>query len=45
MTGLTLLIEVLQVTADVDRNVLHLHVLQAGELVHILQKFIVLTSG
>lgn len=44
-TFLTLLIEILQVAADVDGYVLHLHVLQTGEFVHVLEKFVVLTGG
>lgn len=42
---LTLLIEILQITADVDGYVLHLHVLQTSEFVHVLEEFVVLTGG
>lgn len=42
---LTFLIEILQIAADVDGYVLHLHVLQTGEFVHVLQEFVVLTGG
>lgn len=42
-TSRTFVVEVLQVAADVDADVLHLHVLQAGELVHVLQQAVVLT--
>lgn len=31
------MVEVLQVPADVDADVFHLHVLQTGQLVHVLQ--------
>lgn len=42
---LTLVVEILQVTADVDADVLHLHVLQTGKLVHVLQQPVILTSS
>lgn len=42
---LTFLIEILQIAADVDGYVLHLHVLQTGEFVHVLEEFVVLTGG
>ncbi len=35
--SLTFVVEVLQVTADVDADVLHFHVLQTRKLVHVLQ--------
>lgn len=34
---LTLVVEILQVTANVDADVLHLHVLKTSKLVHVLQ--------
>lgn len=38
---LTLIVEILQVSADVDADVLHLHVLEAGKLVHVLQQTVI----
>lgn len=43
--SLTLVVEVLQVTADVDADVLHFHVLQTGKLVHVLQQPVILASS
>lgn len=40
---LTLVIEILQVSADVDTDVFHFHVLETGKLVHVLQQTIILT--
>ena len=33
------------VSADVDADVFHLHVLKAGQLVHVLQQTVVLTGA
>lgn len=41
---LTLVIEILQVSADVDTYVFHFHVLETGKLVHVLQQTIILTD-
>lgn len=42
---LTLIVEILQVSADVDANVLHLHVLEAGKFVHVLQQPVIFTCA
>lgn len=41
---LTFVIEILQVSADVDTYVFHFHVLETGKLVHVLQQAIILTD-
>lgn len=42
---LTLVIEILQISADVDTDVFHFHVLETGKLVHVLQQTIILTDA
>lgn len=41
---LTFIIEILQVSADVDTYIFHFHVLETGKLVHVLQQTIILTD-
>lgn len=41
----TFVVEVLQVSADVDTDVLHFHVLETSKFVHVLQQAIILTDA
>lgn len=41
--SLTFIVEILQVPADVDADVFHLHVLEAREFVHVFQQAIIFT--
>lgn len=43
--SLTLVIEILQVTANIDADVLHFHVLQTSKLVHVFQQTVILASS
>lgn len=43
--SLTLVVEILQVTADVDADVFHFHIFQTSKLVHVLQQTVILASS
>lgn len=42
--SLTFVVEILQISADVDADVLHFHVFETGKLVHVLQQSVIFAS-